>query len=126
MSEISDLMITTTEQIVGFKIVKVIGAVFGVSVRSRSAAGNWMGNIRAMFGGSQTGYAKMIAQNRQDAIENMVQHAKDLGANAIIIMRFDSSQFDSGKGEAMNETTAYGTAVVIEPILEVTQENQKL
>ncbi|MHB8210358.1 MAG: YbjQ family protein [Acidithiobacillus sp.] len=77
--------------------------------------GVWQGGMRALFGGKQAGYLKMIAQTRDDALEQLAEHARSLGANTVLGMRFDSGEFDAGQGQAMNEVTAYGTAVVIEP-----------
>jgi uncharacterized protein YbjQ (UPF0145 family) len=92
----------------------VIGPVYGTSVRSRNFAGNWFGGLRAIFGGRQKGYTKMISRSRSDALVQLAQAAKAVGANAVLAMRFDSGEFDSGPGQAMNEVTAYGTAVVLD------------
>jgi len=70
--------------------------------------------VRVIFGGKQTGYLKMIAQTRDDALEQLAEHARTLGANAVLGMRFDSGEFDTGQGQAMNEVTAYGTEVAVE------------
>ncbi len=110
----ADLLVSTTENISGYRITEVLGTVFGVSVRSRSIVGNFLGNLRATLGGSQEGYVKMVIQSREEAMDKMVMQAKDIGANAIIMMRFDSGEFDAGQGQAMNEVIAYGTAVKIE------------
>jgi uncharacterized protein YbjQ (UPF0145 family) len=75
--------------------------------------GNFLGTVRAVFGGKQEGYRKMIAQTRDDALAQLAEHARSLGANAVLGMRFDSGEFDAGQGQAMNEVTAYGTAVVV-------------
>ncbi|MCL4427816.1 MAG: YbjQ family protein [Deltaproteobacteria bacterium] len=107
------MLAVTSENIKGYEIKQVLGAVFGVSVRSRNVFGNMLGNLRSILGGSQSGFANMVAQTREEAIENMKSHAASLGANAVIMMRFDSSQFDSGQGGSMNEVSAYGTAVII-------------
>lgn len=64
--------------------------------------------------GKQSGYLKMIAQTRDAALAQLADHAQSLGANAVLDMRFDSGEFDAGQGQAMNEVTAYGTAVVVE------------
>ncbi len=109
-----DILIATTESIPGYRVTEILGTVFGVSVRSRSIVGNFLGNLRAALGGSQEGYVKMVMQSREDAIERMAAQAKSIGANAIIMMRFDSGEFDAGQGQAMNEVVAYGTAVKVE------------
>ena len=94
------------------RVVRAIGQVYGTGVRSRNIVGNFLGGVRAIFGGKQDGYLKMIAQTRDDALEQLAEHALSLGANAVLGMRFDSGEFDAGQGQAMNEVTAYGTAVV--------------
>ena len=72
------------------------------------------GVVRVEWPGKQTGYLKMIAQTRDDALEQLAEHARTLGANAVLGMRFDSGEFDTGQGQAMNEVTAYGTEVAVE------------
>ena len=68
----------------------------------------------AVFGGAQTGYINLVNQTRDEAIAALQAHAGSLGANAVLGMRFDSGEFDAGQGQAMNEITAYGTAVILE------------
>ncbi len=109
------MIIVTTETVQGMRIQKVIGLVFGVSVRSRNVIGDMMGNFKAMFGGKQAGYASMITDNRIDAMQDMIAHAKEHGANAVIVSRFDSNEFGGGKGHAMSEVVCYGTAVILHP-----------
>jgi uncharacterized protein YbjQ (UPF0145 family) len=106
--------ILTTNDFPGMQVVRVLGPVYGTSVRSRNIVGNFLGSVRAVFGGKQTGYMQMIAQTRDDALEQLAQHAQAMGANAVLAMRFDSGEFDAGQGQAMNEVTAYGTAVVVQ------------
>ncbi|MHB1532714.1 YbjQ family protein [Acidithiobacillus sp.] len=105
--------ILTINDYPGMRVVRVIGPVYGTGVRSRSIVGNFLGSVRAVFGGRQEGYRKMIAQTRDDALAQLAEHAQSLGANAVLGMRFDSGEFDAGQGQAMNEVTAYGTAVVV-------------
>ncbi len=107
------MIIVTCNDLPGYRVDRVIGAVYGVAVRSRSFIGNALGNIRAAFGGSQTGYAKMVAESRDEALGLLAEEAERLGANAILAMRFDSGEFDAGRQQSMNEVTAYGTAVVV-------------
>lgn len=107
------MLIVTTENVPGHQIERTIGLVFGVSVRSRSAIGDWLGGFKTIFGGQQAGYADMINQNRIDAMKDMVEHAKQHGANGVIAARFDSNEFGGGRGHAMSEVVAYGTAVVL-------------
>ena len=104
----------TTETIPGFKIIRALGTVYGVSVKSRNFVGNALGSLRATFGGEQSGFANLVSATRQEAIASMLQQADGIGANAVIGMRFDSGEFDSGKGQSMEQVVAYGTAVVLE------------
>jgi uncharacterized protein YbjQ (UPF0145 family) len=112
----SALLILTTNDYPGMRVVQVLGPVYGTSVRSRNIVGNLMGGIRAVFGGKQSGYLKMIAQTRDDALAQLAANARSLGANAGVAMRFDSGEFDAGQGQAMNKVTAYGAAVVVEAL----------
>ena len=114
-AEQSLILILTINDCPGMRVVRVIGAVYGTGVRSRNIVGNFLGGVRTIFGGKQAGYLKMIAQTRDDALEQLAEHARSLGANAVLGMQFDSGEFDAGQGQAMNEVTAYGTAVVVEP-----------
>jgi uncharacterized protein YbjQ (UPF0145 family) len=109
-----EVLILTLNDCPGRNVRKAIGPVYGTSVRSRNFAGNWLGSLRAIFGGRQKGYSKMVSKSRNDALAQLAEAAKARGANAVLGMRFDSGEFDSGPGQAMNEVTAYGTAVVLE------------
>lgn len=111
----SDVLVVTTNEVANARIVRVIGPVFGTSVRSRSALGNALGSMRAAFGGSQGGYIRMLNETRAEAIEALKAHAASYGANAVVAMRFDSGEFDSGRGQSMAEITAYGTAAILQP-----------
>ncbi|MCW8306147.1 YbjQ family protein [Acidiphilium sp. PA] len=111
-----DILVVTVNEVAHAQISRVIGPVYGTSIRSRTIIGNMLGGIRAIFGGSQGGYIAMVNQTRDEAIEALKAHAASLGANAVVGMRFDSSEFDAGQGQAMNEVTAYGTAVLIHPV----------
>ena len=109
----ADILVVTVNDVAGAHISRVIGPVYGTSIRSRTIVGNVLGGIRAIFGGAQGGYVAMVNRTRDEAIEALKAHAASLGANAVVGMRFDSGEFDAGQGQAMNEVTAYGTAVVI-------------
>ena len=115
-TEDSSVLILTINDCPGMRVARVIGPVYGTGIRSRNIVGNFLGGVRAIFGGKQAGYLKMIAQTRDDALEQLAEHARSLGANAVLGMRFDSGEFDAGQGQAMNEVTAYGTAVVVETL----------
>jgi len=104
------MIIVTTESIHGYKIEKTIGQVFGVVVRSRGLGGNIMAGLRSLGGGEIKEYTEMLEDARKHAIDRMVQNAHAMGANAIVMMRFDSSEI----GQTMSEIVAYGTAVVVQ------------
>ena len=102
---------TTAENIAGHRTVETKGQCFGVVVRSRGLGGNIMAGLRSIVGGEIAEYTQMIEEARRHAIDRMVQNATAMGANAVVMMRFDSSEI----GQTMSEIVAYGTAVVIEP-----------
>jgi uncharacterized protein YbjQ (UPF0145 family) len=105
------MIVVTTENISGFRVQSVLGQVFGVVVRSRGLGGNIVAGFRSLVGGEIKEYTDMLEQARRHATDRMVQNARLMGANAIVMMRFDSSEI----GQTMSEIVAYGTAVVIEP-----------
>ena len=110
MVRIEEFPIATSNHIPGFKIVETKGFVYGLTVRSRGLGGNVTAGVRSLFGGEFHEYVTMLEDSRNDALERTIAHAKEMGANAIISVRFDSN----GISEAMQEVLAYGTAVVIE------------
>ncbi len=103
------MLIVTTEHIPNYEVQKVLGQVFGVTVRSRGLAGNVTASLRTLIGGEIKEYTKMLEDARRHAIDRMVENATALGANAIVMMRFDSGEI----GQTMSEIVAYGTAVVV-------------
>ena len=105
------MIIATTENIAGHRVVDTLGQAFGVVVRSRGIGGNFMAGLRSIVGGEIHEYTQMLEEARRHATDRMVQNATAMGANAILVMRFDSSEI----GETMSEIVAYGTAVVVEP-----------
>jgi len=105
------MLITTSENIAGRRVVETKGEVFGVVVRSRGLGGNIAARLRSVVGGVIKEYTELLEEARQDAVDRMVEHAQSKGADAIIMMRFDSSEM----GTTMSEIVAYGTAVVTEP-----------
>jgi len=105
------MLVATTETVGGHRVVETKGQCFGVVVRSRGIGGNMMAGLRSLVGGEITEYTVMIEEARRHAIDRMVQNATAMGANAVVMMRFDSSEI----GQTMSEIVAYGTAVVIEP-----------
>ena len=104
------MLVTTTENVTGYRVVDVKGQVFGVVVRSRGLGGNIMAGLRSIFGGEITEYTQLLEEARRHAIDRMVKNATLMKANAIVMMRFDSAEI----GQSMSEIVAYGTAVVLE------------
>jgi uncharacterized protein YbjQ (UPF0145 family) len=105
------MIVVTTEDVVGHRIVETKGQVFGLVVRSRGLGGNVMASLRSLGGGEITEYTELLEEARRHAIDRMVGNATAMSANAIVRMMFDSSEI----GQTMSEIVAYGTAVVIEP-----------
>ncbi len=106
------MLVVTTNEIEGFRVVRHLGVVCGLTVRSRSVVGNIGAAVQIFFGGNITVYTKLAEQTRQEAFNLLVRHAEDMGANAVMAMRYDANEIAS----AVTEVLAYGTAVVIEPI----------
>jgi uncharacterized protein YbjQ (UPF0145 family) len=111
-TQISAEMITTGFDLAGYRIVKNLGVVRGITVRSRSALGNLAGGIQAIFGGNISIYTELCEHARAEAFDLMVRHAQEHGANAIIGVRYDANEVMEG----ITEVLAYGTAVVAERI----------
>ncbi|AWR99046.1 YbjQ family protein [Metallosphaera hakonensis] len=105
----SDILITTAQELSGYKIVEVKGVVIGITVRSRGLGGNIVASFRSLVGGEIKEYVEMAEQARIQALERMIERAKALGANAVINVRFDSNEL----AQNMDEIIAYGTAVVV-------------
>ena len=105
------MLVVTTENVHGRQVREVKGQVFGVVVRSRGIGGNFMAGLRSIVGGEIYEYTQMLEEARRHALDRMVKNATSMGANAIVMMRFDSSEI----GQSMSEIVAYGTAVVLEP-----------
>ncbi|HTW09950.1 MAG TPA: heavy metal-binding domain-containing protein [Acidimicrobiales bacterium] len=104
------MIVTTTENIPDTRVVKTIGQVFGLTVRSRSLGGNIVAGIKSIVGGEIGSYVKLNEDARRQALDRMVQNAAAMGANAVTMMRFDSTEM----GRSMSEIVAYGTARVVE------------
>lgn len=105
------MLVVTTENIAGYRVTQVMGQAFGLVVRSRGLGGNIKAGLRSLGGGEITEYTEMLEDARRHAIDRLVQNATAMGANAVIMMRFDSSEI----GQTMSEIVAYGTAVVVQP-----------
>lgn len=105
-------MVTTAFGFDGYRTVRQLGVVRGITVRSRSVIGNFAGSIQTIFGGNITVFTELCERAREEAFELMVQHAAQVGANAVIGMRYDANDVMDG----VTEVLAYGTAVVVEPV----------
>ena len=105
------MIVATTNDLAGHKIVRSLGVVRGIVVRSRSIVGNIGASIQSLFGGNITLYTSLCERARSDAYDLMVQHAQEIGANAVIAMRYDANEVAAG----ITEVLAYGTAVVAAP-----------
>lgn len=103
------MLVVTTENIPGRTVDRVLGQVFGITVRSRGIGGNLMASFRSLAGGEIKEYTEMLEDARKAAIDRMVQNAAQMGADAVVMMRFDSGEF----GQSMSEIVAYGTAVTL-------------
>jgi uncharacterized protein YbjQ (UPF0145 family) len=102
---------TTTFELPGYRVVKNLGVVRGIIVRSRSIIGNIGANIQTLFGGNISLYTELCERARAEAFQKMLEHAAGLGANAVIGVRYDATEISNG----VTEVLAYGTAVVVEP-----------
>ena len=105
------MIVATTPYLAGYRVVEVKGQVFGLVVRSRGFAGNFAASLRSIVGGEIHEYTELLENTRCQALDRMVQNATVMQANAVLSMRFDSSEI----GNTMSEIVAYGTAVVVVP-----------
>ncbi|MBD9534975.1 MAG: YbjQ family protein [Stenotrophomonas sp.] len=108
---LTDAMVTTAMELPGLRVTRSLGLVRGITVRSRSVVGNFIGGLQTLFGGNITIYTELCEQARNETYRDMVQHARMLGANAIIAVRYDATELMTG----LTEVLCYGTAVVVEP-----------
>jgi uncharacterized protein YbjQ (UPF0145 family) len=104
-------MVTTALTLPGYTVVRNLGVVRGITVRSRSIVGNFFGGLQSLFGGNISIYTELCEQARSETYSSMCQHARKLGANAIISMRYDATELMPG----LTEVLCYGTAVQVEP-----------
>ena len=107
---IEQSMVTTNIELGGYRIVKNLGVVRGIIVRSRSLLGNMAGGFQTLFGGKISIYTELCERTREEAFQQMVEHGSDRGANAIVSMRYDANEVIAG----VTEVLAYGTAVWVE------------
>ncbi len=105
------MLVVTTNDLPGYRIVRHLGVVRGISVRSRSVVGNIGAAIQIFFGGNITVYTKLAETARQEAYDLLVEHAHQAGANAILAFRYDANEMAA----AVTEVLAYGSAVLVEP-----------
>ncbi len=103
-------MVTTGLDLPGYRVVRNIGVVRGIVVRSRSIVGNFAGVLQTLFGGNITVYTNLCERARTESYRMMCEHADANGANAIIMMRYDANEIMNG----VTEVICYGTAVVVE------------
>jgi uncharacterized protein YbjQ (UPF0145 family) len=106
------MIVTTTENIPDHQVTQTLGQVFGLTVRSRSIGGNIAALLKSLVGGEIKSYVKLNEDSRRQALDRLVANAAAMGANAVTMMRFDSTDMGAG----MTEIVAYGTARVIAPV----------
>jgi uncharacterized protein YbjQ (UPF0145 family) len=104
------MLVATTNDLPGYRVTEHLGMVRGVTVRSRSVVGNIGGAIQSIFGGNITIYTRLAETARQEAYDLLVQHAREMGADAVVAMRYDANEIMEG----ITEVLAYGTAVKVE------------
>ncbi|OAQ42164.1 hypothetical protein A5893_03345 [Pedobacter psychrophilus] len=104
------ILITTATSLEGYKITKQLGLVRGITVRSRSVLGNMAGGFMTIFGGRSAIFTELCEKAREEALQLLILHGQEMGANAIINMRYDANEVMNG----LTEVLAYGTAVVVE------------
>jgi uncharacterized protein YbjQ (UPF0145 family) len=107
----TDMILVTTPFVSGYRVTRVVGATFGLIVRSRGLGQNIFAYFRAWGGGEIKVYTTLLEQVRHQSLMRLAAHAKSLGANAVVGVGFDTSEM----GSSMTEVLAYGTAVVVEP-----------
>ncbi|HEY8461091.1 MAG TPA: YbjQ family protein [Blastocatellia bacterium] len=105
-------MVTTAFELPGYRTVRNLSVVRGITVRSRSVFGTIGGSLQTLVGGNITLFTQLCEKARSEAFEIMIQHASEIGANAIIGARYDANEVMSG----VTEVLAYGTAVIVEPV----------
>lgn len=112
MVSIDYFPISTANEIPGYEIIETKGFVYGLTVRSRGAGGQISAGLRSLVGGEIKEYVKMMEETRDESLNRMIEHAKQMGANAIIAARYDSNDISN----VMQEILSYGTAVVAKKI----------
>lgn len=110
MVSVNDFPMSSADSIPGYRIVETKGFVWGLTVRSRGAGGQVGAGIKTIIGGEVKQFVKILEEARNEALERVIENAEELGANAIIGVRFDSNEIS----QIMQEIVVYGTAVVVE------------
>ncbi len=103
---------TTTFDLPGYRVVRCFGVVRGIIVRSRSIVGNFGAHLQSLVGGNISLYTSLCERAREDAFNEMLQHAGQVGANAVLGVRYDATEISAG----ITEVLCYGTAVFVEPL----------
>lgn len=103
------VIVTTTNDLPGYEVVRVLGEVFGLVVRARNVFSNFTASLRTVFGGEVTQYTQLLADSRNQALERLRLAAMERGGNAVLAMRFDCNEI----ADMMSEIAAYGTAVIV-------------
>ncbi|HEX5833286.1 MAG TPA: YbjQ family protein [Pyrinomonadaceae bacterium] len=109
---VSHQMVTTAFELPNYRVVQNLGVVRGIIVRSRNIFANIGASLQTLVGGNITVWTQLCEQTRNDAFEIMIQHATEVGANAVIGARYDTTELSQG----VTEVLAYGTAVIVEPV----------
>lgn len=106
------MLVVTSNDVPGYRIVRTIGVVRGITVRSRNALADTLGGLQSLLGGKVGAYVKLAEMARAEAYDHLIEHAQAAGANAVTAMRYDANEIMPG----ITEVLAYGTAVVVEPV----------
>jgi len=104
------MLIVTTNDAPGYRVVKTLGLARGITVRSRNLVSDAIGGLQSMLGGRVGAYVKLAEASRAEALEHLIEQASGMGANAVIAMRYEANEIMEG----VTEVLAYGTAVVVE------------
>lgn len=104
------MLIVTTNDVPGYRVVKTLGLVRGITVRSRNVLSDALGGLQSMLGGRVGAYVKLAEASRAEALQELIDHAQAMGANGVIAMRYEANEIMEG----VTEVLAYGTAVVVE------------
>jgi uncharacterized protein YbjQ (UPF0145 family) len=108
----SDVIVTTMNDLPGYRVAQVYGEVFGLTVRSRNIGSDIGAQLKGLVGGEVKGYTKMLSDSRLQAVERLRDAARETGANAVLAMRFDCNEI----ADVMSEVAAYGTAVRVRKV----------